>query len=114
MGTNLRGAHGKGAALHGRRKHGAVLGQGEGLQGRSYGIPTKGMKLEILSPAEIQKHVKKFLYFAAANMHLDFFVTRIGCGLAGFTDEEIAPFFVNAPMNCQLPEEWIKILEDKA
>lgn len=108
FGSNLAGRHGKGAALHARQNYGAVYGQGVGPQGSSYAIPTKDANLKTLSLDAIKIHVDMFLNFAREHQHLDFFVTRIGCGLAGYQDEQIAPMFANAPSNCQLPEGWRK------
>ncbi len=105
FGSNLAGRHGKGAALYARQHHGAVYGQGEGLQGDSYAIPTKGHRLETLSLDAIRQHVETFLTFAR-QFNAIFVVTRIGCGLAGYTDAQISPMFVDAPDNCQLPEGW--------
>lgn len=105
FGSNLAGRHGKGAALYARQHHGAIYGQGEGLQGNSYAIPTKGHRLETLPLATIRQHVDRFIGFAAcADMRFE--VTRIGCGLAGYTDAQIAPLFAQAPANCLLPDGW--------
>lgn len=105
FGSNLAGRHGKGAALHARNHHGAIYGQGVGLQGCSYGIPTKDFNIRTLSLDEINNYVQEFLAFAANSTHT-FTITRIGCGLAGYTDKQIAPMFANAPCNCKLPEGW--------
>ena len=106
FGSNLAGRHGKGAAKFARLNHGAIYGQGIGLQGSSYGIPTKGHKLAVLSFTEIAGHVDVFLAFAAAHPDMQFNVTRIGCGLAGYRDDQIGPLFKHAPSNCVLPNEW--------
>lgn len=106
FGSNLAGRHGKGAALHARQYHGAIYGQGTGIQGNSYGIPTKGHKLEQLPLTEICAHVDNFIDFAEEHPEMTFNVTRIGCGLAGYTDAQIAPMFADAPYNCNLPEGW--------
>ena len=110
FGSNLAGRHGKGAALFAKENHGAIYGQGEGLQGNSYAIPTKengpGKTLITLSLDRIEWHVVTFILFAQENPDLTFQVTRIGCGLAGYRDDQIAPFFEYAPANCILPEEW--------
>lgn len=108
FGSNLAGVHGAGAASYAYRFQGAEWEVGEGLAGDSYAIPTKGHQIQTLPLEEVKKHVAKFLEFAANNMDLDFFVTRIGCGLAGFQDSEIAPLFQNAPPNCELPPKWGK------
>ena len=106
FGSNLAGRHGKGAALDARKHHGAVYGQGEGMQGNSYAIPTKDRNLSTLPLGEIQKYVTDFIAFAIHHPDMTFKVTRIGCGLAGYTDSEIAPMFKEAPPNCNLPDGW--------
>ena len=106
FGSNLAGRHGMGAALSARQHHGAIYGCGEGLQGQSYGIPTKGTHIETLSLEAINFQVSKFLIFARAHPEHTFNVTRIGCGLAGYTDAQIAPMFTDAPLNCNLPQGW--------
>jgi hypothetical protein len=106
FGSNLAGRHGKGAALTAYRNHGAIYGQGTGLQGNSYAIPTKDEQLISLPLNKIQRHVEVFIRFAKLNPDMTFQVTRIGCGLAGYEDADIAPFFKNAPDNCILPVGW--------
>lgn len=106
FGSNLAGVHGAGAALHARTHHGAIYGRGMGLQGHSYGIPTKDHRIQTLPLDSIQVHVENFMAFAKEHPELHFEVTRIGCGLAGYTDAQIAPLFRGAPDNCQLPEGW--------
>lgn len=106
FGSNLAGRHGKGAALHARNFHGAIYGQGVGLQGNSYAIPTKDQSLKSLSLFAINEYVRVFLAFVATNPSLNFNVTRVGCGLAGYTDAQISPMFVAAPINCKLPQGW--------
>lgn len=106
FGSNLAGRHGKGAALHARQHHGAIYGQGIGLQGNSYAIPTKDENLKTLPLAEIAKHVTAFIRYAMDHHGLDFEVTKIGCGLAGYREQDIFPMFKGAPMNCHLPDQW--------
>jgi len=91
FGSNLAGSHGGGAAYVAWRKFGAVMGQGVGLQGQSYGIPTMQGGVETIEP-----YVTAFIAFAKAHPELFFYVTRIGCGIAGFRDAEIAPLFYAA------------------
>jgi len=97
FGSNLAGRHGKGAALYAREHHGAIYGQGAGLQGNSYAIPTKDHALRTLPLNVIEKHVKTFLkYVASASFkspEMVFKVTQVGCGLAGYTQDQIAPMF---------------------
>lgn len=115
FGSNLAGRHGKGAALDAKNKYGAIYGQGYGLQGRSFAIPTKDERLRVLPLNRIQGFVSSFVGFATRNNDLTFQVTRIGCGLAGYTDTQIAPLFKGAPANCVLPAGWrdyIDSLED--
>lgn len=106
FGSNLAGRHGRGAALTAFREHGAVYGQGVGLQGQSYAIPTKDEDLKPLPLTKIQKHIASFIKFAKLNPDKQFRVSRVGCGLAGYDDQEIAPFFRHAPDNCILPVGW--------
>ena len=107
FGSNLAGRHGKGAALFARCWRGAIYGQGIGLQGNSYAIPTKNERLRTLPLYAIKQHVDTFLEFARSRPDLTFQVTRIGCGLAGYTDAQIKPMFEDAPLNCNLPPEWL-------
>ena len=101
--SNLAGTHGGGAALIAYRKFGAIMGQGVGLQGQSYGIPTMQGGVETIRP-----YVDEFIQFAKEHSDLTFLVTRIGCGIAEFTDEEIAPLFEKAHdvENIVLPPNW--------
>ena len=107
FGSNLAGRHGKGAALDARLKHGAQLGVGEGPTGNAYAIPTKTGDLRTRSLDDIRVSVSLFKMYAAANPGLAFQVTRIGCGLAGYRDDQIGPMFSDAPDNCALPEEGL-------
>ena len=96
FGSNLSGRHGKGAAKT-ALTWGAKWGQGVGLQGRTYGIPTKNAAIRrTLSIAEIKRFVDEFIQFAKANPELTFLVTEIGCGLAGLKPKEVAPLFKEA------------------
>jgi hypothetical protein len=108
FGSNLAGAHGGGAAYVAVRKFGAVMGQGVGLQGQSYAIPTMQGGVETIQP-----YVDEFVEFAKDHPQLTFLVTRIGCGIAGFTDQEIASLFVRATriQNIHLPLSfWNELL----
>jgi hypothetical protein len=108
FGANEAGRHGAGAALYARQHHGAIYGQGFGLQGASFGIPTKDAQIRTLPLEKIRQYVDKFLAFARSNeSELRFKMTRIGCGLAGYQDHQIAPMFRNAPANVVIPEEWL-------
>jgi hypothetical protein len=108
FGSNLAGRHGKGAALHARQYCGAEYGVGCGRTGKSYALPTKDHQLRTLPLETIALYVKEFLRYAARNPDLTFIVTLIGCGLAGYGDDDMAPMFKNAPPNCQLPKGWRK------
>lgn len=107
FGSNLAGRHGKGAAAYARTYKGAIYGQGHGRQGNSYGIPTKDYNIRTLPVQTIKQYVDTFVNYAKANTHETFEVTRIGCGLAGYSDADIAPLFKDAPNNCVLPKEWL-------
>ena len=106
FGSNLAGRHGAGSAHHAVAYWGAIYGRGVGMQGSSYAIPTKDEMLRTLSLDTIRKYVDEFIAFATAHHDSTFVVVRIGCGLAGYSDEDIAPMFKNAPSNCQLPRGW--------
>jgi hypothetical protein len=99
FGSNLAGRHGKGAAKDARDNHGAITGQASGLMGNSYGIPTKGHNLEVLPKTSIAVEVIKFNMFTWNNPDMEFKVTKIGCGLAGYRDDEIAFLFTGANHN---------------
>jgi hypothetical protein len=110
FGSNLAGRHGKGAALFAKQFHGAIYGVGEGLQGNSYAIPTKDAKLRSRPLPDISFSVLEFLNFATNHPKLTFQVTAIGCGLAGYSPEQIAPMFQAiqpVPSNVILPKEFI-------
>jgi hypothetical protein len=109
FGSNLGGKHGAGAALEARLRYGALLGQGEGLVGNSYAIPTKTANFECLSLEEIEQYVETFVLFTLENPDMRFFVTRVGCGLAGNKDEAVAPMFRGA-INCSFPDTWTEFL----
>ena len=106
FGANEAGRHGAGAALCAVKEHGAIYGQGIGRQGNSYAIPTKDHKIRTLPLDAIQEYINDFLEYARNRPELTFNVTRIGCGLAGYKDYQIAPLFIGAPNNCELPSGW--------
>lgn len=110
FGSNLAGRHGKGAALEARLKHGAVYGVGVGRTGNAYAIPTKDLRLNTLELDEIKLYVDQFILYAKAHPELKFYVTRVGCGLAGYKNKDIAPMFVDAPDNCSLDLEWLPFM----
>lgn len=106
FGSNKAGRHGKGAALYARNNCGAIYGQGEGLQGHSYAIPTKDEKLRTLELMEIAEGINRFKEFAASHPEFQFEVTPIGCGLAGYLRSQILPFLLDMPVNCFFSESW--------
>jgi len=113
FGSNLAGRHGAGAARHAMLHKGAEYGVGYGPTGNSFAIPTKDENIKTLPLNKIEKYVSSFVRYATLNPDIIFEVTRIGCGLAGYTDDEIAPLFVGAPPNAKLPVGWRAILEQK-
>jgi hypothetical protein len=106
FGSNLAGRHGKGAALYARQHHGAQYGVGVGPTGSAYAIPTNDARLDTLPLETIAEHVLRFVAYAKRHPELAFQVTRVGCGLAGYSDPQIAPMFSAAPSNCHLPDGW--------
>ncbi|MDE7496682.1 MAG: hypothetical protein K2M67_07525 [Muribaculaceae bacterium] len=111
FGSNLAGNHAGGAARVARKRFGAIMGQGVGMQGQSYAIPTMQGGVETIRP-----YVDDFIKLAREWDQTTFYVTRIGCGIAGFTDEEIAPLFAEALSlyNVRLPESFVKILQARS
>ena len=109
FGSNLAGQHGGGAARLAYNKFGAEWGVGVGMTGQCYAIPTMHGGVE-----DIRPYVDDFVAYAKAHPELTFLVTRIGCGIAGFRDEDMAPLFVDttALENVALPARWIEILEE--
>lgn len=109
FGSNEAGIHGAGAAKFAVKHHGAKYGQGVGLQGNSYAIPTKDHNIQTLPLDRIKEYVDKFISFAGICPNMVFRVTAIGCGLAGYTPEQIAPMFAHAPVNCILPFSFLYV-----
>ena len=108
FGSNLAGAHGGGAARVAMEKFGAEWGKGVGLQGQSYAIPTMQGGVDTIRP-----YVDDFIAFAQEHPELKFYVTRIGCGIAGFLDSDIAPLFKESlPLeNVILPRSFVMLLK---
>ncbi|MBR1466236.1 MAG: hypothetical protein IJ607_07735 [Bacteroidaceae bacterium] len=106
FGSNAQGIHAGGAARQAAQQFGAVMGQGEGLQGQSYAIPT----MEGLD--NLKAAVDRFIVFADEHPELSFLVTRIGCGIAGYDDSQIAPLFRRCIKmeNVALPDQFWKVL----
>lgn len=107
FGSNLGGMHGGGAAREAFNRFGAVWGEGVGLFGNSYAIPTMQGGVETVRP-----YVDRFIEFAKEIPGLTFYVTKIGCGIAGFRLNDIAPLFIGALLvpNIRLPKEFVDIL----
>lgn len=112
FGSNLAGRHGAGAAKIALAKYGAIYGVGTGLQGHSYGIPTKDEEFNVRSLEEIQESVKEFLTFTVSNLDKIFFVTGIGCGFAGYWATQIAPFFKDAGENVSIPDIFHNVIAE--
>lgn len=104
FGSNASGAHGAGAAKDAFELFGAVWGQGNGLQGSSYGIDTMS------GFAEMKRQIEIFVAFAEEHPDLRFLLTPIGCGIAGYDERAIAPLFSNAPDNVVLPPEFNRLI----
>lgn len=112
FGSNVLGYHTGGASRTARKKFGAVWGQAEGLQGQSYAIPVdfgRGIRKD----TEVKASVEKFIAFAKEHEQLFFFVTRIGCGIGGYRDDEMAQFFKDAldVRNICLPKSFVDVLK---
>jgi hypothetical protein len=115
FGSNLSGIHGAGAARAAHQRYGAVWGVAEGRTGQCYAIPT--VRENIAGPLSldaIRVSVSAFLHHAATHPEDEFFVTRIGCGLAGHKDADVAPMFAEAPANCSLPDTWKPFVESSS
>jgi hypothetical protein len=111
FGSNLSGYHGGGAAVTAVEKYKAVMGRGIGREGNSYAIPTKDHEVNTLPLYVINFFIAQFLDYAIDCPKENFFVTRIGCGLAGYKDKHMAPLFKNASDNCIFDEKWRPFLE---
>ena len=100
FGSNESGQHGAGAAAYAVQHAGAKMGEGVGRTGNAYAIVTMS------GLPRLREEVEVFTEYAAAHPELNFFVTRVGCGIAGYQDNAIAPLFKDAPANCLLPLGW--------
>ncbi|QYW02218.1 hypothetical protein PP740_gp019 [Stenotrophomonas phage Philippe] len=126
FGSNTHGIHGAGAAAAAYKSHGARWGMGFGHYGDSFAIPTKGAVQaadghttrwvvgKTLTMGRITDYVNGFLAYAEAHPELTFHVTRIGCGLAGLKDADVAELFVGAPDNCLFDQKWAAYLHSTA
>jgi hypothetical protein len=109
VGSNLEGRHGSGAAKYAKEQYGAQYGVGKGRSGNSYLIPTKinpTYQQRQMPLSQIQDFVTEFIVYATNNPEDTFMVTRVGCGRAGYTDDEMSSMFVNVPNNCQFDPLW--------
>lgn len=112
FGSNLAGVHGAGAAKVAHSLYNAVYGIGIGRVNQSYAIPTKDANIETLSLDIIKLYVDDFIKYSNENSYTNFFITRIGCGLAGYKDYQIAPMFIGCGINCDFPIEWKMYLQN--
>lgn len=106
FGSNDAGIHGAGAAKYAMQHHGAQYGKSYGHYGNSFAIPTKDEVIETLPLNRIEDYVRGFLAYAKGHRKLNFQVTAIGCGLAGYQPENIALMFFDAPSNCYFDKQW--------
>lgn len=110
FGSNEAGIHGAGAARTAYQQHGARYGKSYGHYGQSFAIPTKDEYIETLPLERIKQYVEGFKAYAVGHRKVTFRMTRIGCGLAGFKDSQIAPLFIGSPLNVQFDETWKEYL----
>ena len=110
FGSNTAGRHGAGAALVAVEKFGAIYGKGWGLQGRSFAIPTKSHTINTLPLVTIKAYIVRFKAYVEMRPDIEFFLTSIGCGLAGYTNEAIAPMFQGIADNVSIPQQWEKLI----
>jgi hypothetical protein len=113
FGSNLKGIHGAGAAKLAREKFGAKMGVSIGITGQCYAIPTKDENIWTLPLSRIEEYVIDFIQYAKENPDKIFLVSKIGCGLAGYTPEDIAPMFKNYPKNVIIPKEFHEVISNK-
>lgn len=100
FGSNRAGQHGGGAALTALLKFGAAEGVGEGLWGQSYALPT----MEGLD--ELRLSAERFVEYARSHPELEFWLTKVGCGIAGHREQDVKPFFADTPPNVIKPAGW--------
>jgi hypothetical protein len=112
-GTNLDGIHGAGSAKYAHKHEGLRIGVGRGLDGNSYALPTVGHGFARFTLVLVAIEIGRFIEVARQFPHQQFKVTRVGCNLAGFTDDQIAPLFADAPGNCWFDEAWRDYLPGK-
>ena len=110
FGSNEAGIHGAGAARQ-ALNFGAVYGKGIGLVGQTYALPTKDIKIRTLPLKIVKLYIDQFLEVARNNPDKEFLMTRIGCGLAGYKDTDIYPYFIDCPTNIVLPDYWVSLMK---
>ena len=115
FGSNLRGKHGAGAALYALENFGAKVGVPEGIQGKSYGIPTRDVYIETLPIEAIKVYVDNFIKYAYQHQELKFLLTEIGCGRANYKPDDIALLFKDCTKfpNVYFPQRFIDVLDNK-
>jgi hypothetical protein len=111
FGSNLAGIHGAGAAGIAHKHYGAKYGYHVGFIGRCYAIPTRDSKIITLPLSEIKTYIDSFVLTTKTRNDLEFFITRVGCGLAGYEDKDIAPLFKDCGSNCSFANTWEKYLQ---
>jgi hypothetical protein len=111
FGSNEAGRHGAGAAKVALRNFGAQYGVSIGRYKQSYAIPTQDRFIETLGIGKISEYVDEFIHYARSNPETTFIVIKVGCGLAGYSDSEIAPLFKYSPNNCKFHIDWKEYLE---
>lgn len=104
FGSNAAGVHGAGAARTAWQKFGAVWGEGHGHHGQSYAIDTMS------GPVELAAEAARFCDYAKTRPDLSFLVTEVGCGIAGYSPDQVAPLFSEAPVNVKLPDAFVRSL----
>lgn len=107
FGSNLGGRHAGGAARLAKDRFGAEEGVGEGLTGQSYAFPTLTAAFAKVSPAALETSRNRLFATARENPDKVFLLTKVGCGIAGFREDQIRPLFENAPPNLVLPDDWL-------
>lgn len=110
FGSNLGGYHGGGAAWYAKQYRDAEMGVGYGITGNNYAFPTKDADIETLPIETVAQYAELFLDYAKKHPQTTFHLTPVGCGLAGFTEKEIAPMFKDAPINVVLPGVFFETL----
>lgn len=111
FGSNTGGHHGAGAARFAMEALGAEYGVGEGRTGRCYALPTLDSSLRKLPSPVLAEHVERFLKHAEEAMEATFFLSQVGCGLAGLYPELVAPMFSAAPVNVVIPLDFEVVIQ---